>query len=125
MTTTLEKALIAFNILNKLGDIRMKSTATSRKLFSLKILVKPASEFYMEEEKKIIEDLNGKVMEDNTIVFSDQKEGMKKLTEGREELLKSEWEIAIDKPVIFRDAEGIQISGNEIEALQGLADFIE
>lgn len=125
MTTTLEKAIIAFNTLNSLNSIRMKSTATSRKLFSLKMLVKPATEFFQEEEKKIIDDLGGKIMEDNTIVFSDQKEGMKKLTEGRNELLKSEWEIAIDKPVIFRDAEGIQISGNEIEALQGLANFIE
>lgn len=125
MTTTLEKAIIAFNTLNSLNSIRMKSSATSRKLFNLKTLAKPATEFYQEEEKKIIDDLGGKIMEDGTIVFSDQKEGMAKLSEGRVELLKSEWEIPIDKPIIFRDAEGVQVSGNEIEALQGLANFIE
>lgn len=125
METTLKKAIDAFYLLNNLNGIRMKSPATSRKLFTLKQLVKPAFEFYQEEEKKLIADLNGKIAEDNTIIFSDEKEGFKKLAEGRTELMKSEWEIQIDKPVIFRDAEGVQISGNDIETLQGLADFIE
>ena len=42
MTTTLEKTLSAFYLLNSLNSVRMKSTATSRKLFSLKALTKPA-----------------------------------------------------------------------------------
>ena len=126
MTTTLEKTLSAFYLLNSLNSVRMKSTATSRKLFSLKTLTKPAFEFYQEEEKKIIEDLGGTIAEDRTIIFSEnQEENFKKLAEGRSELYKSEWEIPIDKPVIFHDAEGVQVSGNDIEILQGLADFIE
>ena len=126
MTTTLEKTLSAFYLLNSLNSVRMKSTATSRKLFSLKTLTKPAFEFYQEEEKKIIEDLGGTIAEDRTIIFSEnQEENFKKLAEGRSELYKSEWDIPIDKPVIFHDAEGVQVSGNDIEILQGLADFIE
>ena len=105
----------------------MKSTATSRKLFGLKILLKPAYEFYQEEERKLVEDLGGKITEDNQIVFADQAEGIKSLSAGREELWKSEWDIPIDTPVIFRDSEGLQVSGNDIELLKelGLADFIE
>ena len=126
MTTTLEKTLSAFYLLNSLNSVRMKSTATSRKLFSLKALTKPAFEFYQEEEKKIIEDLGGTIAEDRTIIFSEnQEENFKKLAEGRSELYKSEWEIPIDKPVIFHDAEGVQVSGNDIEILQGLAEFLE
>lgn len=126
MTTTLEKTLSAFYLLNSLNSVRMKSTATSRKLFSLKALTKPAFEFYQEEEKKIIEDLGGTIAEDRTIIFSEnQEENFKKLSEGRSELYKSEWEIPIDKPVIFHDAEGVQVSGNDIEILQGLAEFLE
>ena len=125
MKTTLKKTLDAFYLLNSLNSVRMKSTATSRKLFGLKTLVKPAFEFYQEEERKIIADLGGKIAEDNTIIFADEKEGFKKLAEGRMELLESEWEIPIDKPVLFHDSEGVQVSGNDIEALQGLADFIE
>lgn len=126
MTTTLKKTLDAFFLLNSLNSVRMKSTATSRKLFSLKALTKPAFEFYQEEEKKIIEDLGGTIAEDGTIIFAEnQEENFKKLAEGRSELYKSEWEIPIDKPLIFRDAEGVQVSGNDIETLQGLADFIE
>lgn len=125
MKTTLKKTLDAFYLLNSLNSVRMKSTATSRKLFGLKVLVKPAFEFYQEEERKIIADLGGKIAEDNTIIFADEKEGFKKLAEGRTELMESEWEIPIDKPVLFHDSEGVQVSGNDIEALQGLADFIE
>jgi hypothetical protein len=126
MTTTLEKTLSAFYLLNSLNSVRMKSTATSRKLFSLKALTKPAFEFYQEEEKKIIEDLGGTIAEDSTIIFSEnQDENFKKLAEGLSELRKSEWEIPIDKPVIFHDAEGVQVSGNDIEILQGLAEFLE
>ena len=126
MTTTLEKTLSAFYLLNSLNSVRMKSTATSRKLFSLKALTKPAFEFYQEEEKKIIEDLGGTIAEDRTIIFSEnQEENFKKLAEGRSELYKSEWDIPIDKPVIFHDAEGVQVSGNDIEILQGLAEFLE
>ena len=125
MKTTLKKTLDAFYLLNSLNSVRMKSTATSRKLFGLRTLVKPAFEFYQEEERKIIADLGGKIAEDNTIIFADEKEGFKKLAEGRTELLDSEWEITIDKPVLFHDSEGVQVSGNDIEALQGLADFIE
>ena len=125
MKTTLKKTLDAFYLLNSLNSVRMKSTATSRKLFGLKALVKPAFEFYQEEERKIIADLGGKIAEDNTIIFADEKEGFKKLAEGRTELMASEWEIPIDKPVLFHDSEGVQVSGNDIETLQGLADFIE
>ena len=125
MKTTLKKTLDAFYLLNSLNSVRMKSTATSRKLFGLKALVRPAFEFYQEEEKKIIADLGGKIAEDHTIIFADEKEGFKKLAEGRTELMESEWEIPIDKPVIFHDSEGVQVSGNDIEILQGLADFIE
>ena len=125
MKTTLKKTLDAFYLLNSLNSVRMKSTATSRKLFGLKTLVKPAFEFYQEEERKIIADLGGKIAEDNTIIFADEKEGFKKLADGRTELLDSEWEIPIDKPVLFHDSEGVQVSGNDIETLQGLADFIE
>ena len=72
------------------------------------------------------EDSKITIAEDGTIIFSEnQEENFKKLGEGRSELRKSEWEIPIDKPVIFHDAEGVQVSGNDIEILQGLAEFIE
>ena len=125
MKTTLQKSIEAYKLINNLNSIRMKSTATSRKLFGLKALLKPNFEFYMEEEQKLVEDLGGKITEDGKIIFADQKEGTKKFLEGREELNKTECEIAIDTPIIFRDAEGVQVSGNDIETLQGLADFIE
>jgi hypothetical protein len=125
MKTTLQKSIEAYKLINNLNSVRMKSTATSRKLFGLKTLLKPNFEFYMEEEQKLVDDLGGKITEDGKIIFADQEEGTKKFLEGREELNKTECEIAIDTPIIFRDAEGVQVSGNDIETLQGLADFIE
>jgi hypothetical protein len=103
----------------------MKSSATARKIFTLKKLLEPNFEFYADEEKKLVEELGGTIKDDGAILFPDQQEGLKKLAEGRKELLASECEIPIDKPVIFHDSEGIQVSGEEIGILEGLADFKE
>jgi len=125
MTTTLEKAISAAQIMTRLNAARMKSSATARKIFTLKKLLEPNFEFYADEEKKLVEELGGTIKDDGAILFPDQQEGLKKLAEGRKELLASECEIPIDKPVIFHDSEGIQVSGEEIGILEGLADFKE
>ena len=127
MTTTLKKAIDAYRILSDLNNIRMKYTATSRKLFNLKLIVKPALEFCNDEELKLVNEIGGKIMEDGTILFNDQKTGMQKFSEGQKELWKSEWDIPLDIPVVFHDDEGVEVSGNDIELLQelGLARFEE
>jgi hypothetical protein len=83
----------------------------------------PYTEYYAQEEKKLVEEIGGVIQEDGAILFPDQDEGMKKLSEGRAEVLDQEWDVAIDTPIIFRDAECVQVSGNDIETLDGLADF--
>lgn len=125
MKTTLNKAVTAAQIVNRLNGIRMKNTATARKLFSLKKLLQEPLEFYIEEDKKLIEELDGTIQPDGTIIFPNQEEGLKKLTEGRNKVLEAEWEIPIDTPIIFRDNEGLVLSGDEIGNLDGLADFKE
>lgn len=125
MKTTLENAINAMRVITRLNGIRMKNTGTARKLFSLKKLLEPNFEFYAEEERKLIEDLGGTVTEDGAILFQDQEKGLAELSKGRQELLASECEIPIDKPIIFHDSEGIQVSGEEIGLLDGLADFKE
>ena len=125
MKTTLDKAVMAAQIVNRLNGIRMKNTATARKLFSLKKLLQEPLEFYIEEDKKLIEELDGTIQPDGTIIFPNQEEGLKKLTEGRNKVLEAEWEIPIDTPIIFRDNEGLVLSGDEIGNLDGLADFKE
>lgn len=123
MKMKLERAIGAYQIITRLNAIRMKSSATARKLFSLKKLLESAYEYYAQEEKKLVEEIGGVIQEDGAILFPDQDEGMKKLSEGRAEVLDQEWDVAIDAPIIFRDAEGVQVSGNDIETLDGLADF--
>jgi hypothetical protein len=65
------------------------------------------------------------VAEDGSILFADQPAGIQKLSEGRKELLETEVDVPIDTPIIFRDGEGIQVSGDEIGILEGLAEFKE
>ena len=125
MKTTLENAITAMRVITRLNAVRTKSTATARKLFSLKKLLEPNFEFYAAEEAKLVEEIGGTVAPDGMILFTDQQEGMKRLTEGRAELTKTEVEIPIDTPVIFHDAEGVQVSGEEIGILEGLAEFKE
>ena len=125
MKTTLDRAISAAQIIARLNAVRMKSSATARKLFSLKKLLEPNFEFYAEEERKLIAELGGTVTDDGAILFPDQDEGLRKLAEGRKELLASECDVPIDTPIIFHDSEGVQVSGAEIEILDGLADFKE
>ena len=125
MTTTMGKVINAAAVITRLNVVRMKNTATARKLFSLKKLLQPEFEFYAEEEKKLIDELGGTVTEDGAILFADQAEGLRKLAEGRKELQATECDIPIDTPIIFRDNEGIQVSGDELEILEGLAEFKE
>ena len=125
MKTTLGNAIGAAQIVTRLNAVRMKSSATARKLFSLKKLLEPNFEFYAEEERKLIADLGGTVTEDGAILFPDQENGLKQLADGRRELLATECDIPIDTPIIFRDNEGIQVSGEELEILEGLAEFKE
>lgn len=125
MKMTLERAVSAAQIMNRLNGIRMKSSATARKIFTLTEELKPNFDFYANEEKKLIEELGGAVSDDGTILFADQKEGIQKLKAGREELLKTEVDVPIDPPVIFRDSEGLPVSGEEIGILKGIAEFKE
>ena len=125
MRTTLENAIKAMQIVTRLNGIRMKNTGTARKVFSLKKLLEPNFEFYAEEERKLIEELGGTVTDDGAILFQDQEHGLQELSKGRQELLASECDIPIDKPIIFHDSEGLQVSGEEIGILDGLADFKE
>ena len=125
MKTTLERAVSAAQIMNRLNGIRMKSSATARKIFALTEELKPNFDFYANEEKKLIEELGGAVSENGTILFSNQEEGIQKLKAGREELLKTEVDIHIDPPVIFRDSEGLPVAGEEIGILKGIAEFKE
>ena len=125
MKTTMGKVINAAAVITRLNVVRMKNTATARKLFSLKKLIQPEFEFYAEEEKKLIDELGGTVTEDGAILFADQEEGLRKLAEGRKELQATECDIPIDAPIIFRDNEGIQVSGEELEILEGLAEFKE
>lgn len=125
MKIKLETAVKAAQVVARLNAIRMKSPATARKLFSLKKLLEPNFEFYANEEQKMIDDLGGAVAEDGSILFADQPAGIQKLSEGRKELLETEVDVAIDAPIIFHDSEGIQVSGDEIGLLEGLAEFKE
>lgn len=125
MKVKLEKAVSMARIAARLNGIRMNNSATARKIFSMKRLTMPWFEFYSEEERKLVEELNGVIEEDGAILFPKQEEGIRKLAEGRRELLDTEIDIDIDKPFIFRDAENVPISGEEIETLEGLAEFKE
>lgn len=123
MKITLEQAVCAAQTAARLNAVRMNSSTTARKLFSIKKLLEENYEFYLAEERKLIDELGGTVQDNGAILFADQEEGLRKLKAGREELLKTEVEVAIDAPIIFREAEGVKVSGEEIGYLIGIAEF--
>ena len=125
MEIKLDTAVRAAQIVARLNTIRTKTPGTARKIFGLKKLLEANFEFYAEEESKLIASLGGRVAEDGSILFADQDKGMRGLSDGRRQLLDTMVEVPIDTPVIFHDSEGLQVSGEEIGILEGLADFRE
>lgn len=116
------KIINAYKALNKLASCQLP-IKTAYQLHKLRVALKSAWDFQCEEEGKLIERLNPIATSDGNLQF--------KCMEDKQEFLRvqnelSEQEQEIDfQPVTVGFSDGITLSANDIDALDGFVTFWE
>lgn len=116
------KIIDAYKALNKLASCQLP-IKTAFQLHKLRTALKPAWDFQCEEEGKLIERLNPSATSDGNLQF--------KCTKDKQEFLRVQKELAeqeqeIDfQPVTVGFSDGITLSANDIDALDGFVTFVE
>lgn len=116
------KIIDAYKVLNKLASCQLP-IKTAFQLHKLRSALKSAWDFQCEEEGKLIERLNPSATSDGNLQF--------KCMEDKQEFLRIQKELAeqeqeIDyQPVTVGFLDGITLSANDIDALDGFVTFGE
>lgn len=95
----------------------------ARKIFNLRMALQPAINFQSEEEKKMLEEM-GLALEFGGYVNFKSEDQQKAYFQRVEEIGETEADLEID-PVALPKLDGIQISAEELEALEGFVEFTE
>lgn len=124
MTTTNRKATEAYGILVGMGRKQIP-TPVAYKLYKLRQKLKGVLEFITEREQGLAEEHKVVIGDDGRFVFPDDPEVKKAFTAAHQELMDAETEIDGDEVEIrLADLpEKLEISMNEIEALDGFVRF--
>ena len=91
-------------------------------LYNLRKSMEPQADFQLEQEKKLIEEFNGKPGENGLINFGDQENAQKFL-----EKIKELGDLEVDfifTPIDIPISEDIKITPNDIEKLDGFVNFV-
>lgn len=116
------KIIDAYKALNKLASCQLP-IKTAYKLHKLRTALKSAWDFQCEEEGKLIEHLRPAVDADGNLTFATM-EGKKEFLRVQHELSEQEQEIDY-QPVVIGFSDGITLSANDIDALDGFVTFGE
>ena len=124
MKSTNRKASIAYGILVGMGRKQIP-TPVAYKLYKLRQKLKGVMEFITEQEQNLTEKHGVVIGDDGHFVFPDAPKVKKEFTAAHAELLETETEIEGDE-ITIRLADmpdKLEISMNEIEALEGFVAF--
>lgn len=116
-----EKIIEAYRVLkNMAGESYPLPVAYS--LYNLRKSMEPQADFQLEQEKKLIEEFNGKPGDNGLINFGDQENAQKFL-----EKLKELGDLEVDfifTPIDIPISGDIKITPNDIEKLDGFVNFV-
>lgn len=116
------KIIDAYKALNKLASYQLP-IKTAYQLHKLRTALKSAWDFQCEEEGKLIERLQPVADADGNLTFKNM-EGKKEFLRVQKELAEQEQEIDF-QPVTMELLDGITLSANDIDALDGFVTFRE
>lgn len=116
------KIIDAYKALNKLASCQLP-IKTAYQLHKLRTALKSAWDFQCEEEGKLIERLRPAVDADGNLTFSTM-EGKKEFLRVQHEIAEQEQEIDF-QPVTVGFSDGITLSANDIDMLDGFVTFGE
>ena len=94
------------------------------KIYTLAKLINDKRDFFINEEKKIIDKFDGNLTESGNIIFKDE-ETQIKFSQEHYELMNYEIDDIEIIELSFNDFEGAELSALEIAALEGLIKFID
>lgn len=114
------KIIDAYKALNKLSAYSLP-IKTAYALHNLRTALKSAWDFQCEEEEKLIARLRPAADEDGNLTFANM-EGKKEFLRVQHELCEQEQEIDF-RPVTVGLLDGISMSANDIDALDGFVTF--
>lgn len=116
------KIIDAYKALNKLASCQLP-IKTAYQLHKLRTALKSAWDFQCEEEGKLLERLHPVADADGNLTFATM-EGKKEFLRVQHELSEHEQEIDF-QPVTVGFSDGITLSANDIDALDGFVTFVE
>jgi mRNA-degrading endonuclease YafQ of YafQ-DinJ toxin-antitoxin module len=116
------KIIDAYKALNKLASCQLP-IKTAYQIHKLRAALKSAWDFQCEEEGKLIERLHPVADADGNLTFATM-EGKKEFLRVQHELSEQEQEIDY-QPVTVGFSDGITLSANDIDALDGFVTFGE
>lgn len=116
------KIIDAYKALSKLASCQLP-IKTAYQLHKLRTALKSAWEFQCEEEGKLIERLHPVADADGNLTFATM-ESKKEFLRVQHELSEHEQEIDF-QPVVIGFSDGITLSANDIDALDGFVTFGE
>lgn len=116
------KIIDAYKALNKLASCQLP-IKTAYQIHKLRAALKSAWDFQCEEEGKLIERLHPVADADGNLTFATM-EGKKEFLRVQHELSEQEQEIDF-QPVVIGFSDGITLSANDIDMLDGFVTFGE
>ena len=122
--TTHQTALIAYRALSMIGNVR-RDPATQLKLYRLKKMLAPAIEFLQEEQDKLIDELNGTVLENGLIIFPNEEHDRPIYNAENQKLMDLEFEVDLENKIVIHAAELKEISIQEMEMLDAFVEFTD
>lgn len=115
-----------FNVINTLQKLMELNLPVKKsfKIYTLAKQVNDTRDFFIKEEKKIIDKYEVKVLENGSLEFKDI-EAQRGFTKEHNELLDYELEGATAIDLTFDDLKDAKLSAIEVATLEGIINFID
>lgn len=120
---TAEKILSALPIVQKLVGLQLP-VKKAYKVYSLAKQINEQREFFINEEKKLIEKFNGTIQEDGQIIFENDV-CSEDFAKAHFEMMTNEIDGFSPIELTFEDLKGAEFSPFDIGLLDGLVNFID
>lgn len=120
---TVQQMLNALPVLQKMMDLKLPMKK-AYKIYSLAKEIEEKRQFFIEEEKKLVQATNAEILEDGSIKFPTIEDQIK-FSQEHAAMLSCELE---DMPVIelsFDDLGDAEFSAKEVMALEGVINLID
>lgn len=120
---TVQQMLNALPVLQKMMDLKLPMKK-AYKVYSLAKAIEDKRQFFVDQEKKLIEDCGAEILENGNIKFKSVEDQMK-FSKEHLELLNCELEDFVTIELSFDDLGDATFTAKDLMALEGVINFVE